>query len=436
MYRKEFTKTFHKRTRHYYYNNNNNSPHMDDNPTKYHSSKDEHAPRKSYERKETYTNDSDVTYSLSKTHKHKYNKQEYTPVSRKYRSETNNSTHKRQSWNPEKEGEPRSERSFLDFIGIETNENIIAKRQFQIDAAKASFAYARYSMLVGKNQRITDMPQTPNKFMRTDTASWMQTVKKWVKQLRGWQLPGGPSLPSPVWIPEGKPKPDKSHKEPVREYESDSSVTSQEKYRSKKENYEKKLERKRKRSPTPSPPRTRTFTHNTQASHTKYPRTSTHDTKYPPRAYTKKIHYEPFSNSEDFANNSPKLERKVSYVKGCGPRFSLSTREEKCNSKQDLRYKMRQQTHSRNNLTDRKFEYRNESARRSYTNISWSPENSPIRQSHYSPYMGHRNVESLPRDRQTSPITPPLMHKELTPEFDIPGQQWEMENELVLLEDA
>ena len=426
MYYKEYSKSFYKNEYHSKSANNysNNSSRTTDNSTsKYQNSK--YAPRKSFERKE-YSNNSNNHYS--KNSNPKYDKQEYTSTSRKYKSEATNPSHKKHSWNPEKDGEKRNERSFLDFIGIETDENIIAKRQFQIDAAKASFAYARYSMLVAKNQRITDMPQTPNKFMRTDTISWMQTVKKWVKQLRGWQLPGGPSLPSPVWIPEEKSKPNKSLTQPAREYESESS---QERYRSKRQNYEKKIERKRKRSPTPSPPRTRTFTHNTQIPHAKYPRTSTHDTKYPSRGYTKKIHYEAFSNSEDFANNSPKLERKVSYVKDCGPRFTHSSRDEK----QDLRYKMRQ-PHTRNNISTRKFEYRNESDRRSYTNISWSPDDSPVRQTHFSPYNRHGNMASLPRERETSPITPPLIRKELTPEFDIPGQQWEMENELVLLEDA
>ena len=434
-YRKEYSKSYYKKEYHSKSANNysNNSSRSTENSTfsKYHDSKYDHVPRKSYEKKESYSN-SNNHHSTTKEHKPKYDKQEYTSTSRKYKNETTNSSHKKHSWTPEK-GEKRSERSFLDFIGIETDEKIIAKRQFQIDAAKASFAYARYSMLVGKSQRITDMPQTPNKFMRTDTNSWMLTVKKWVKQLRGWQLPGGPPLPSPVWIPDEKSKPKKSPTQPVREYDSESSVNSQEKYRSKRENYEKKVERKRKRSPTASPPRVRTFTHDSQAPHTKYPRTSSHNSKYPPRNYAKKTHYQAFSNSQDYVENSPKLERKVSYVKDCGPRFTHSARDDKCNPKQDLRYKMRQ-THARNNIAGRKFEYGNESERRSYTNISWTPDNSPIR--NYSPYSRHRNLDSLPRERQTSPITPPLMHKELTPEFDIPGQQWEMENELVLLEDA
>eukprot|EP00800_Vazella_pourtalesii_P011755 TRINITY_DN28336_c0_g1_i1.p1 TRINITY_DN28336_c0_g1~~TRINITY_DN28336_c0_g1_i1.p1 ORF type:complete len:419 (+),score=72.70 TRINITY_DN28336_c0_g1_i1:559-1815(+) len=381
-------------------------------------------PRKTYPVRESYSNHSNNHHS-----KPKYETSNYNPTSRKSTRESANS-HRKQSWSSEKDGKKRNERNFLDYIGVETDESIIAKRQHQIDAAKASLAYTRYSMLVAKNQRITDMPQTPNKFMKTDTDRWMRTVKKWVSQLRGWELPGSLSLPSPVWVPEEKrPQESSPTPPPLLDYESESSEESPEKYRPPKrgEFYEKKNERKRRRSLTPSPPRERPYNYNSQPSHHKYPRTS-HDTQYPPRGYTKKIHYEAFSNTEDFISNSPKVERKVSYVKDYGPRFTHTTRPTTSNHKEDLRLRMKANNH-RN--------YRTDTERPSYTNISWSPDNSPRRPTHSSTHYSYGRPRSLdiPRDRLTSPITPPTpLMKEITPEFDIPGQDWEMKNEVVLLD--
>ncbi|KAI6654289.1 Histone RNA hairpin-binding protein-like [Oopsacas minuta] len=417
----------------YYSKNPNNWSNNKSQTDRYHYSKYEQNQRKSYQTKDSYSNHTKSHHSDYKEYKQSFENSKYTTNSRKSAKEPSNSSRKKQSWSIEKDGEKRTERSFLDYIGVETDDKVIAKRQHQIDAAKASLAYARYSMLVAKNQRITDMPQTPNKFMKTDTDSWMETIKKWVKQLRGWQFPGAMSLPSPVWVPDEKREQVSSPTPPLLDYESESSVESRKKYRPKRDiYYEKKIERKRRRSFTPSPTRDRSYADN---SHYKYPRTSSDNSKYGPRGYTKKIHYEAFSNSEDFITNSPKVERKVSYVKDYGPRFTHSTREDNYNSKEDLRYKMKYNNSSQNYRS-----YRNDHERRSYTNISWSPDNSPVRQghsnTHYSPFGRPRSTDGIPRDRMTSPITPPSLRKEMTPEFDIPGQQWEMENELVLLDDV
>ena len=407
------------------YHSKNPNKNWSDNNSDYYSRYD-HNPRKTYPVKESYSNHSNNHHS-----KPKYEISKYNSNPRRSTKESANSI-KKHSWSSEKDGERRNERNFLDYIGIETNENIIAKRQHQIDASKASLAYTRYSMLVAKNQRITDMPQTPNKFMKTDTDRWMRTVKKWVKQLRGWELPGSLSLPSPVWVPEEKrPQESSPTPPPLLDYESDTSIESpeKEKYRPPKRGvfYEKKNERKRRRSFTPSPPRGRSYNYNSQTAHHKYPRTS-HDTKYPSRGYTKKIHHEAFSNTQDFIPNSPKVERKVSYVKDYGPRFTHTTRLATSNQKEDLRLRMKSNNH-RN--------YRNDTERTSYTNISWSPDNSPRRATHsnYSSYGRPRSLDAIPRDRLTSPITPPTpLMKEITPEFDIPGQDWEMKNEVVLLD--
>ena len=405
--------------------------------------------KKGYEWRETFypteTNNHSNEY---KTH-HTRGKIRHTTSRKKESSNTNHS----QSIHREKGSEKRDEKSFLDYIGIETDEKTISKRQGQIDIAKASYAYTRYSMFINKDQRITDMPQTPNKYMKTDTQSWMQTVKKWVHQLRQWEVPGTPSLPSPVWIPE-KQSPPKFHHKPKKSptpsspIESDSIESGEyfEKLSPKKEVfYEKKIERKRKRSYSPtSPPRIRKLVYDSSPKYKRSATTPYHHSKYPHHTYKKKSNYEAFSHSQDFEHESPRVERKVSYVKDYGPRFSHPSREANFHRKDDLRYKMKRPPVSPARGRGKSEYVRNSHDQRSYTNISWSPIDSPNdslhlhsrSHRHISPYGRPRSVSSLPRDRVTSPITPPPMRKERTPEFDIPGQQWQMENELVLIEDV
>jgi len=73
----------------------------------------------------------------------------------------------------------------------ESNQDIIRKRQKQIDYGKNTIGYARYRQTVPKRDRKPGDPKTPNKYLVHSRRSWDQLVKNWRKRLHTYDPTDG-----------------------------------------------------------------------------------------------------------------------------------------------------------------------------------------------------------------------------------------------------
>lgn len=78
-------------------------------------------------------------------------------------------------------------------VDFEYDENVIRRRQKQIDYGKNTLGYQNYIQQIPKAERKKENPRTPNKHLKYSRRSWDQQIRIWRKKLHAFDGENGES---------------------------------------------------------------------------------------------------------------------------------------------------------------------------------------------------------------------------------------------------
>ena len=94
--------------------------------------------------------------------------------------------YKQSSQRPESSSSQRSGRISKTLMEMETDIEVLKRRQKQIDFGKNTIGYQNYSQMVDRTKRTKVDPRTPDKFVKYSRRSWDQIVKLWRQKLHAY----------------------------------------------------------------------------------------------------------------------------------------------------------------------------------------------------------------------------------------------------------
>lgn len=71
----------------------------------------------------------------------------------------------------------------------ETDENVLKRREKQIEYGKNTLGYSRYCKRIPKQKRRPYHPETPPKHLKCSRRTWDGMVRVWRRQLHHWDPP-------------------------------------------------------------------------------------------------------------------------------------------------------------------------------------------------------------------------------------------------------
>ncbi|XP_026327340.1 histone RNA hairpin-binding protein [Hyposmocoma kahamanoa] len=101
-------------------------------------------------------------------------------------SRENSNNRKRSKPNAKHESDSKTSRPPTKQLELETDPEVLNRRQKQIDYGKNTVGYYNYTNEVPLDKRTKQHPKTPDKYTKYSRRSWDKLIKMWRKQLHSY----------------------------------------------------------------------------------------------------------------------------------------------------------------------------------------------------------------------------------------------------------